>query len=53
MQQSLATARTVAPVRRILSLVPLSSILRQTGTELSGWAAPPPSVGPGAMKGDG
>ena len=41
------------PVRRVASLVPVSPILRQTGTERPRWAALPASVEPGVTKGDG
>ena len=40
------------PVRRVVSLVPVSPILRQTGTERPRWAALPVSVEPGLTKGD-
>ena len=40
------------PVRRVVSLVPVSPILSQTGTERPRWAALPASVEPGLTKGD-
>jgi hypothetical protein len=39
-------------VRRVVSLVPVSPILRQTGTERPRGAVVPASVEPGLMKGD-
>jgi hypothetical protein len=40
------------PVRRVVSLVPVSPILRQTGTERPRGAALPASLEPGLTKGD-
>ena len=40
------------PAWRVVSLVPVSPISRQTGTERLRWAALPASVEPGLTKGD-